>query len=284
MLMRSQNEEATQTPIGLTVSMTETIVTTVTTNPTSAPALVAGSMMLSKMDGALMVYVPEGEFLMGSSDDDPDASRNEKPQHLVYLDAFWIDRNEVMIQMYDQCVDVGECTWPLSFDSQTRFTYYDIWLYGNFPVINVSWYQAQDYCQWAGRRLPTEAEWEKAARGEDSRLYPWGEGIDCMRANYFNCIGDTIDSGNYFNGNSPYGALDMAGNVMEWVADWYDDNYYDYSTNINPLGPISGEFRVVRGGSWNSQSWDNRVAHRSFHNPNQALATLGFRCANDSSP
>ena len=212
---------------------------------------------ISEIDGMEMVYIPAGTFLMGSSSDDPDTYPDEFPQHEVYLDAFWIDRTEVTNAMYAAFLNAegnrseGGATWLDADD-------YGVWIeessgewspmsgYEDHPVVEVTWYGAKAYCEWAGRRLPTEAEWEKAARGEDGRLYPWGDDSpNCNLANYNLCGEGTDEVGMKPDGARPYGALDMAGNVWEWVADWYDDGYFDSTLTINPTGPSSGKYRFV---------------------------------------
>jgi formylglycine-generating enzyme required for sulfatase activity len=268
-------ETLTHTPTA-TVTLTHTPTATVTLTPTPTQGI------------GLMVYVPAGEFQMGADVSQdykdemcqkyyPDCQswwyENEKPVHTVYLDAFWIDKTEVTNQMYKQCVQAGACDLP---DSTTN---YDNNAYASHPVVNVSWFDAQNYCEWAGRRLPTEAEWEKAARGPDGLFYPWGEGISCDLANYSGCIGETTPVGSYPEGASPYGALDMAGNAWEWVADWYDGDYYQNSPYENPLGPSSGGVRVRRGGSWGSYVNSIRPAWRSWFSPFSSDFIIGFRCA-----
>jgi formylglycine-generating enzyme required for sulfatase activity len=219
-----------------------------------------------------MVYVPAGEFIMGSDQRDSD----ERPVHTVYLDAFYIDKTEVTNAQYRECVEAGACDTPV------QTTYYDQADYAQHPVVYVSWNDADAYCRWAGKRLPTEAEWEKAARGTDGRTHPWGEGIDCDHAQYSECGRGTVPAGSKPKGASPYGALNMVGNVWEWVADWYDPGYYSQSPGRNPLGPESGEGRVLRGGSWHSNQRFARCAYRVGGNPRYWYFYVGFRCARGS--
>ena len=224
------------------------------------------------IDGADYLPVPAGEFLMGATSADSSADDDEKPQHVVYLDAFWIMKTEVTNAQYAQCVAAGACAEP----GNTRWQDHE---YIDHPVVNVGWSQAQTYCVWAGGRLPTEAEWEKAARGADGRRYPWGDAVpDVQRANYGNPNGGTTPVGSYPAGASPYGALDMAGNVWEWVADWYDAGYYARSPAVNPLGPDTGIGRVLRGGSWDYAAGGLRCSSRRY-GPALRYSNIGFRCA-----
>ena len=252
-----------------TLEPTETPLTTST--PTSEPAFDVGSTMVNPIDNAVMVYVPEGEFLMGS--EDREAFESEKPEHMVYVDAFWIYQHEVTNAEYRACVDAGLCNTPY------KETYYSDSDYDHHPVVHVSWFDAQAYCEWAGGRLPTEAEWEKAARGTDGRTYPWGNQIPiCSLANFYYCVDGTSPVGSYPNGASPYGALDMAGNVWEWVTDLYNGDYYSLSPYENPAGPEDGVYRVIRGGSVLSDDWTLRVSVRLDEHPDNSPIGLGFRC------
>jgi formylglycine-generating enzyme required for sulfatase activity len=219
---------------------------------------------------APMVLVPPGEFAMGANS--------------VYLDGFWVDKTEVTNAMYAECVQAGKCSPPRSTRSNRRDAYFGNPIYGDYPVIFVSWTDANDYCTWAGRRLPTEAEWEKAARGTDGRPFPWGSSEPWMGL-LNHQTQDTDEVGSYPDGASPYGALDMAGNVAEWVADWFSDTYYANPPASNPLGPASGEYRVWRGGSWanTSSDWIHTYS-RTGNPPVDASSGLGFRCARDASP
>jgi formylglycine-generating enzyme required for sulfatase activity/lysophospholipase L1-like esterase len=260
--------------------------------PMLAPRI--GTTWISPVDGMVQVYVPAGEFLMGSTDGDSESYRDERPQRKIYLDSFWIDRTDVTNSMYARCAKAGACRPPTSTGSKTRDQYYGKAEYDNYPVIAVSWNDAQQYCSWAGRRLPTEAEWEKAARGTDGRKYPWGnQEITGNLANFCDhaCSSneekklindgypDTSPVDNYPLGVSVYGALDMAGNVWQWVADWYDANYYDDAPIWNPPGPTQGSTKVLRGGSWADHQSALRVAYREVDSPANRFGNVGFRCA-----
>jgi len=259
--------------------------------PTDQPTPTSSSPTEVLIEEAEMVTIPAGEFKMGC---DPDHSgrynclENELPLHTVILDAYEIDKYEVTNAHYAQCVAAGACEAPEDKASQTRESYYDDPKYANYPVINVDWHDAHDYCTWVGKRLPTEAEWEKAARGTTVRAYPWGDwDPNCSLANSFSptmdnfCVGDTSEVGSCPDGASPYDAMDVAGNVMEWVADWYDENYYYDSPESNPPGSADGTTKVVRGGGWYQRWGVLRTAHRLGFDPEQGVPDMGFRCASD---
>ena len=197
----------------------------------------------------------------------------EKPIHEVYLDGYYIDLYEVTNDQYQGCVEAGSCTAPHLLDA------YNNGEKGGYPVVNVDWYQAQAFCKWAGKRLPTEAQWEKAARGTDGRTYPWGEDISCERANYeYGCVGDPTPVGSYLDGVSPYGVHDMAGNVWEWTSSEYKDYPYQADDGREDLERTDVR-RVLRGGSWNYNLFYVRSAARSWRNPVDDFNYLGFRCA-----
>jgi formylglycine-generating enzyme required for sulfatase activity len=229
----------------------------------------------SAMDGMMQIFVPEGDFLMGVG---MERKNVFSPQHLVHLDAFWIDKYEVSNAMYLKCMRAGGCTGLVSDN-----VYYDKWAYRNHPVTYVTWDQALSYCQWAGRRLPTEAEWEKAARGTDGRLYPWGNEPPNPRLANFNesMIHEAVPIYRYPLGASPYGALNMSGNAREWVSDWYDPEYYLSTPYKNPQGPSDGDERSLRSGSYNENGREVSITHRYRHQPQSAGLSRGFRCAQD---
>jgi len=229
----------------------------------------------------LTAPIPEGCFAMG--DAFGEGLWAELPAHNVCISAFEMDVHEVTNAEYAECVADGGCTVPEYLDSFTRLDYYGDAAYDDFPVIYVDWNMATDYCTWAGKRLPTEAEWEYAARGGlAEKRYPWGDtDPQCTTANFYHdgsyCVGDTAEVGSYSaNG---YGLYDMAGNVFEWVSDWYQSDYYSGSPTNDPQGPASGTFRVLRGGSWYDSAFSLRVTDRSFSNPALDYPTVGIRCA-----
>ena len=262
----------------LTFTPTPTLTFTPTNTVTPSPALSIGSTWARPADGMMMVYVPAGDFTMGSPNGM--GHDDEHPQHIVYLDAFWIDQTEVTNAMYAKCVSVGACQPPSSSASYTRSSYYGNSAYVDYPVIFVTWNAASVYCTWAGARLPSEAEWEKAARGTDGSIYPWGDNSpNSSLLNYNMNVGDTTAVGSYPSGASPYGALDMAGNVWEWVNDWYDDTYYSQSLGANPNGLYTGQYRVLRGGAWNNDDDGVRSANRYRRTPDDKHSGLGFRCS-----
>jgi serine/threonine-protein kinase len=239
--------------------------------------------------GARMVFMPGGQFRMGTDEGEAD----ERPSHLVRLDPFFIDETEVTNGQYAQCVAAGVCTPP----GNNSTPYYSDASNNDYPVIQVSWYDADTFCDWRGGRLPSEAEWEMAAGFDPNQSivlrYPWGDAFDGLKVNFCDagCVRDVRDSsvddghrdnapvGSYPDGRSAIGAYDMAGNVMEWVSDWYEPRYYTNSTDINPLGPASGDFKAIRGGSWLSAVDELSVVTRSSFDPSVKRDNLGFRCA-----
>jgi formylglycine-generating enzyme required for sulfatase activity len=242
------------------------------------------------------VYIPAGTFRMGGMD--VRRAPNELPEHDVTLDAFWIDQLEVTNAMYGLCVSASACTLPQELKSQRRADYFSNPEFKDYPVIYVTWGQAKTYCEWVGRRLPTEAQWERAGRGDDFRTFPWGEDkANGQLANFNMLLGDTSRVGSYPAGASPFGVLDMAGNVAEWVNDLYSFDYSSLLGNtLNPTGPAQSASlnRVVRGGSLGDAEINIRVSKRSSvlgsslrarPDSNAYLGDssprIGFRCAQD---
>ncbi|HXF92508.1 MAG TPA: SUMF1/EgtB/PvdO family nonheme iron enzyme [Nitrospiraceae bacterium] len=223
-----------------------------------------------------MVLIPAGEFLMGAEDGLPDS----RPMHRVYLSSYWLDKYEVTNAQYRQCVEGGGCTPPKdrqAFDDPER---------AQHPVTNVTWMQARTYCEWRGKRLPTEAEWEKAARGTDGRRYPWGNSEEMIKGRPKNGeikagANGTEQIGSQAATVSPYGVHDLVGSVWEWVKDWYAEDFYQMSPARDPQGPLRGSFRVLRGGDWNERPLELRVSYRSWDEMTYWGPTLGFRCAQD---
>lgn len=245
-----------------------------------------------------MITIPEGIFQMGCDLNNPDeidctqywTNGNELPLHTVSLPEYKIDKYEVTNSMYRRCVMDEVCREPENVYSYDRVSYYDNVNFENFPVIWISWYDAKEYCTWVGKRLPTEAEWEKAARGPNfsTQKYPWGNSkkATCEEANFIEseypneCESDTTMVGSYPTGESnPYKMMDMAGNVWEWVNDWYQYDYYVESPYFNPQGPPETTTKVARGGSFNYLDEDIRVARRAAYDPDFRGNYLGFRCA-----
>lgn len=256
------------------------------------PADSPGEFWLHPIDEMPMVYVPAGLFILGSASAGNLSDTSESPTRTIHLDAYWIDLTEVTNGMFALCVLEGGCTPPDLGISLTRSDYYANPSYGEFPVVNITWQQAADYCAWAGRRLPTEAEWEKAARGTDGRTYPWGEEPPSCELLMFGdpgpgkdaCGEDLARVGSHPLGASPYGALDMAGNAWEWVADWYSPDAYETLADSNPTGPSSGEGRVLRGGGFSDGASAVRSANRHQTAPENPSYLVSFRCALTASP
>ncbi|TFH65248.1 MAG: formylglycine-generating enzyme family protein [Gemmatimonadales bacterium] len=281
-----------------------------TESPVSTEVPRLGSTRVSETDGMALVFVPGGDFTMGS---DGGSYANERPAHTVFLESYWIDQTEVTNAMFEAFVtqtgyqtDAESAGFSRGYDTDTGKSAQvqdadwehplgpDSSLSGlaDHPVVHVSWNDARAYCEWAGRRLLTEAEWEKAARGTDGRTFPWGNDFDGTRLNSADVNlgagrgsssfddGFQLSSpvGSYPRGASPYGAMDMVGNVWEWVSDWVDEAYYQSSPSANPGGPASGEHRIVRGGSWHDPQDGNRAAYRGWATPEDTDITLGFRC------
>lgn len=247
-------------------------------SPATDTATVAGfaiPVQVIDQTGVTMRLVSAGDFLMGSDRGMPD----EKPERTFYLDEFYIDKYEVTNAFYSACVKAGVCEAPKPGKTSARVAYFGDSNFDNYPVVDVDWNMARTYCEWRGARLPTELEWEKAARGPDGRTYPWGEEISCNQANYFGCQGEIDSVSRFENGLSIYGVQNMAGNVAEWVSSLYAAYPYDITDGREDLEAV-GE-RVIRGGSWINADSDNevRASHRQKADPATANESIGFRCA-----
>jgi serine/threonine-protein kinase len=297
-------------PVSVSTALTDVPHTlpTEALKPTSVPEV--GDPQTRIRDGMVVVHVPAGQFEMGSSD-----VPHEQPVHTVALDAFWIDQTEVTNAMFTAFLNergnqVEEgISWLEPGAGQRGIIYGHIEEkngvfrsqtgYEDYPVIEVSWYGAAAYCSWAGGRLPTEAEWEYAARGPKAKVYPWGNTFDGKLVNYCdaNCTYDWKDSnfddgfaqwtsvGSYPSGESWCRALDMAGNVWEWVSDWWSEDYYAHSPIKNPQGPASGTMRIARGGSWFDEGWQVSASYRKGLTPSSyRMHWVGFRCVIPAQP
>jgi formylglycine-generating enzyme required for sulfatase activity len=242
--------------------------------------IVWGARWLTPKPEIEWVDVPTGKFPMGTDpavDSEMDTYSHETPQHPVYVDAYRIAKYEITNAQYAQCVRATVCEEPGSLQLYSDPTYSD------HPVVYVSWFDARTFCDWIGGRLPTEAEWEYAARGPEGRIYPWGdEAPTCERAQNEGMgdrAKDTVPVGSLPDGASWCGVEDMAGNVWEWVNDWYSSEYYDISPDSNPPGPENGNTRVVRGGGWRyAYPKILRSAYRSYRDPASRDDDVGFRC------
>lgn len=250
-----------------------------------------------EIDYEEMVLIPAGEFFMGGDegieyDECRKCVADRLPRHKVFLPSYYIDKYEVTNSQYRKCVEAKVCTPP------HNITFYLNPEYADHPVIYVDWFQADTYCRWKGKRLPTEAEWEKAARGTDARIYPWGNTWDENNCNNWNYTGPlvkrmaplnknrgTLPAGILKEDSSFYGVRDMAGNVMEWVQDFYQEKYYEVSPEYNPRGPQEGKFKVLRGGHWAHNIKINfQTTNRIRTEPGHWYYTWGFRCAKDLIP
>lgn len=204
-------------------------------------------------------------------------SGDNQPEHLVSIDAYWINRTQVTNSMYAICLNAGACQPPAGADTNPHF--YDP-AFANHPVVYVNWFLGETYCNWSGGHLPTEAQWEHAAADAGRRLYAWGEDDPSRsRVTSNNYFGSTTEVGAHPDGASPFGVLDMGGNVREWVWDWYMEGYFSISPVNNPKGPDTGVFKVLKGASWHDSARYSKTTNRFKHDPNSAGNNRGFRCA-----
>lgn len=237
------------------------------------------AITINSSTSAPMAFIPAGEFAMGS-----DRGQNdEQPVHRVSVKAFYLETQEVTVWRYAEFLVSQKTDPPFKWNEATSGSHQ------NKPVVGVNWYDARDYCRWVGRRLPTEAEWELAARGTEGRMYPWGDTHPTRghaNAGHTKWHGyDTLTNvGQFELGKTPNGVYDLAGNLWEWVADWYDATYYQFSPRDNPSGPSAGPLRALRGGAWNNDAKSIRSANRAGYAPDARRNDVGFRCAKDAPP
>lgn len=235
------------------------------------------AITINSSTSAPMAFIPAGEFAMGS-----DRGQNdEQPVHRVSVKAFYLETQEVTVWRYAEFLVSQKTDPPFKWNEATSGSHQ------NKPVVGVNWYDARDYCRWVGRRLPTEAEWELAARGTEGRMYPWGDTHPTRghaNAGHTKWHGyDTLTNvGQFELGKTPNGVYDLAGNLWEWVADWYDATYYQFSPRDNPSGPSAGPLRALRGGAWNNDAKSIRSANRAGYAPDARRNDVGFRCAKDA--
>ena len=265
----------TGVPLTATAVAEQALITpTITLTPVTLPTQIMDS------GDVLMVLVPEGKFVMGL-----DGDENASPAHNVNLPDYYIDQYEVTNANYQDCVSAGACQQPAQASSQTHSNYYTDPGFINHPVLNMDWYMAQAYCKWRGAHLPTEAEWEKAARGPRALQYPWGDDISCFLANHNACLGDTSGVDKYAIGKSVYGVFNLAGNAAEWTSSLFVP--YPYDADDGRENPASSEPRVLRGGSWASPPEELLTYHRLSLDPSMSSLNgndVGFRCVRDTSP
>jgi len=262
----------TPTALPPTIEASPTSEPATTFPPTLVPVSLSGPQAgttMAWLDNSQLVYIPAGDFIMGLGSGDA-------PQKTVSLDGYWIYKTDVTNKMYGQCVGTGNCAAPAQ---EIGTPVYTNPVYGDSPVVGVTWDMAANYCKWVQGQLPTEAQWEKAARGSDGKVYPWGnENAGCDLLNYKGCLGHTNGVNDYPAGRSQYGLLDMAGNVFQWVNDFYDPNYYDNMPSQNPTGPGTGDTHVIRGSSFESDASQTLSALRHYGGSGHTNYDLGFRC------
>jgi eukaryotic-like serine/threonine-protein kinase len=266
-------ESIYQTMTALAPTSTPTPTSSPTPLPTPTSAFPAGTLKQNPGDGEQLVFIPAGEFTMGINTKSIPGPEN--PAHTVYTNPYWIYQTQVTNAMFAKCMAAGICVKQVG-NVDPHFANP---AYANHPVVYVTWDEALGYCAWQGGRLPTEAEWEKAARGTSNRFFPWGEisaGPDVTNAD--NSVGDTTAVGSYPKYPSFYGLLDMGGNVREWVMDWYSETYYQESPKDNPTGPATGQKKVLRGASFSDPYPFSQTVRRLSHAPGSPGINRGFRC------